>query len=261
MGPVRLYASYFSLHLKSQMQYKVSFSLTMLGQILTSFSTFLGILFMFSRFNEVEGFTFPEVMLCFAVVLLAFSTAECFARGFDQFPQIIGNGEFDRVLLRPRGIIFQVLAAKIELTRIGRALQALALFCYAIPASGVNWTAGKILTLVLMICCGCIVYFALFLIYASFSFFTLEGLEFMNILTDGTREFGRYPYLIYGRPMLRFLTYIVPLALVQYYPLLFLLERETGLIYRLSPLLSLGFLVPAFCFWRFALGRYKSTGS
>lgn len=243
------------------MQYKVSFALTMLGQIITSFSTFLGVWFMFSRFNEVEGFTFPEVLLCFAVVLLAFSIAECFARGFDQFPQIIGNGEFDRIMIRPRGLIFQVLATKIELTRLGRALQSMVLFCYAIPASGVDWTAGRILTLVLMIVCGCVLYFALFLIYASFAFFTLEGLEFMNILTDGSREFGRYPYVIYGLPVLRFLTYVVPLALVQYYPLLFLLERETGLLYRFSPLLSLLFFIPAFCFWRFALGKYKSTGS
>ena len=261
MGPLRLYLSYFSIHFRSQMQYKVSFSMTMLGQILTSFSTFLGIWFMFSRFHEVEGFVFPEVMLCFAVVLFAFSLSECFARGFDVFPQMIGNGEFDRVLIRPRGSIFQILAMKIELTRLGRALQALVLFCYAIPASGVNWTAPRIFTLVLMIACGCVVYFALFLIYASFSFFTLEGLEFMNILTDGTREFGRYPYLVYGQGVLRFLTYIVPLALIQYYPLLFLLNRETGLFYRFCPLLSLLFLIPAYCFWRFALRHYKSTGS
>ena len=261
MGPLRLYANYFSIHLKTLMQYKVSFSLTMLGQIITSFSTFLSIWFMFSRFNEVEGFNFSEVMLCFAVVLLAFSLSECFALGFDTFPQMIGNGEFDRILIRPRGLVFQVLASKVELTRMGRALQAVVVFCYAIPASGVNWTAGRLLTLVLMIVCGCVVYFALFLIYASFSFFTLEGLEFMNILTDGTREFGRYPFVVYGKPVLRFLTYVVPVALIQYYPLLFLLDRETGLFYRFSPLFSLLFLVPAFWFWRFSLRRYKSTGS
>ena len=261
MGPLRLYANYFSIHLKSQMQYKVSFTLTMLGQIITSFSTFLGVWFIFTRFNEVEGFSFSEVLLCFAAVLLAFSAAECFARGFDQFPQIIGNGEFDRIMIRPRGLIFQVLATKVELTRLGRALQAAVVFCYAIPASGIDWTAGRIITLVLMIICGCVLYFALFLIFASFAFFTLEGLEFMNILTDGSREFGRYPYAIYGQPVLRFLTYVVPLALVQYYPLLFLLGRENSLPYRLSPLFSLAFLLPAFCFWRYALGKYKSTGS
>ena len=261
MGPIRLYGKYFSIHLKTQMQYKVSFFLTALGQFFVSFTAVAGVWFMFTRFNEVEGFSFPQVLLCNAVVLMSFSLAECFARGFDLFPQMIGNGEFDRILLRPRGLVFQVLASKIELTRIGRAVQALLLFIYAIPASGVVWSATKITTLVLMTGCGVLVYFALFLIYASFSFFTLEGLEFMNILTDGSREFGRYPYIVYGRHVLRFLSYVVPLALFQYYPLLFLLERETGIFYRLSPLASLVFLAPAFLFWRFALSRYKSTGS
>jgi ABC-2 type transport system permease protein len=37
------------------MQYKLSFFLITAGQFLTAFSTFLGVYFMFSRFNVVEG--------------------------------------------------------------------------------------------------------------------------------------------------------------------------------------------------------------
>ncbi len=258
---MKLYLKFFSIHLKSQLQYKVSFLLTSLGQLLASFTSFLGILFIFSRFNEVEGFNFEQVLLCFASVLMAYSIAECFGRGFDTFPRMINNGEFDRVLVRPRGQIFLVLASKMEFTRIGRLLQALIVFCYAIPESGVIWTWDKILTLALMITCGCFVFFSLFVIYAAFSFFTIEGLEFMNVFTDGGREFGRYPFSVYGKDVLRFLTYIIPLALFQYYPLLYLLDIEKSIFYMLTPLLSLFFIIPAYAFWRFGLYRYKSTGS
>lgn len=72
---MKLYLKYFAMHLNSQMQYKVSFALTMLGQILTSFTAFLGVWFMFTRFSQVENFTFSEVLLAFATVLLAFSLA------------------------------------------------------------------------------------------------------------------------------------------------------------------------------------------
>lgn len=76
---MRLYLKYFSIHLRSAMQYKTSFFLTVLGQFLVSFSMFLGIYFMFSRFHTVEGFSlsggaallrhrldglFPGRMLC-----------------------------------------------------------------------------------------------------------------------------------------------------------------------------------------------------
>ena len=258
---MRLYMKYFAIHLKSQMQYKVSFFLTALGQFLVSFTAFLGVYFMFSRFNIVEDYAFEQALLCFAVVLMAFSTAEMFGRGFDLFPRMISNGEFDRALVRPRNVIFQVLASKMDFTRLGRLFQAILVFCYAIPNSGVLWTWDKTLTLCLMVVCGSLIFFGLFLIYAAFSFFTIEGLEFMNIFTDGGREFGRYPFSVYGKNILLFLTFVIPLALFQYYPLLYLLDREQSAFFMFIPLIGLLFLVPSYAFFRVGLWRYKSTGS
>lgn len=258
---MKLYFKYFSIHLKSQMQYKVTFFLNIFGRIIMSFATVLGVLFMFTRFNEVEGFTLSQTLLCTSVVTMAFSLAEVFARGFDIFPRLLGNGEFDRALVRPRGIIFQVLGSHIEFIRLGLLVQAVAVLCYAIPNSGVTWTWDKILTLFLMISCGAVVFFSLYIVYASFAFFTTEGLEFMNILTDGGREFGRYPFAIYGDGILKFLTYIIPLALFQYYPLLYLIDRSQSTFYMFTPLFGLLFIIPSYTFFRIGLRRYKSTGS
>ena len=258
---MKLYLNFFAMHLKSQMQYKITFILNIFGRIILSFATVAGVLFMFTRFNEVEGFSLNQVLLCMSVVSMAFSIAEVFARGFDIFPRLITNGEFDRALVRPRGIIFQILASHIEFVRLGIFIQALAVLIYAAPNSGVDWTFDKILTLFLMISCGAIIFFCLYIVYASFAFFTIEGLEFMNILTYGGREFGRYPYAIYGEGILRFLTYIVPMALFQYYPLLYILGREENKLYMFAPLLSVIFVIPAYLFWRFGVSRYKSNGS
>lgn len=258
---MRLYMKFFAMHLKSQMQYKVSFFFSVLGQFLVSFTALIGIWFMFERFHRVQGFDFREVLLCFATILLSFSLAECFGRGFDSFPRMIGNGEFDRALVRPRSLIFQVLASKVEFTRLGRMVQAVLVFCYAIPASGVIWNWKRVLTLILMIVCGTVVFASLFLVYAAFSFFTIEGLEFMNVFTDGGRQFGQYPFSIYGKQVLRTLTYIIPLACFQYYPFLYLIGRTSDIRYMLIPLAGLLFVLPAYLLWRAGLRRYKSTGS
>ena len=257
----KLYGKYFSIHLRSQIEYKTSFLLTTLGQFLVSFSALLTVRFMFLRFYEVDGFTYPEVLLCFAVVLMAFALAECFARGFDTFASMLGNGTFDRILVRPRGTVFQVISMRIELSRLGRVLQAIFVLCIALPQSGVHWTADKIFTLVLMVAVGVVVFSCLFVVYASICFFTTEGLEFMNIFTDGGREFGMYPFSIYGKEVLRFFTYCVPLALFQYYPLLYLTGRTENRFYMFVPLLGLLFMVPAALLWRVGLKHYKSTGS
>lgn len=258
---MRLYLKYAGILLKSQMQYKVSFLMTVIGQFLASFSVFLGLFFMFHRFNNVDGFTFSEVLLCFAVILTAFSLAECFVRGFDSFTGIISNGEFDRIMVRPRNEMFQVLASRIEFTRLGRVLQAIVVFIYAIPRSGVVWTWDKILTVVLMIIGGFFVFSGLFVIYASLCFFTTEGLEFMNIFTDGGREFGKYPFSIYGEEVLKFFTYVIPLALIQYYPFMYLIGRSDHVFYMLLPLVGILFLIPCYLFWRIGIRHYKSTGS
>ena len=258
---MRLYLKFASIILKSQMQYKASFAMTAVGQFLTSFTAVLGVYFLFSRFHSVDGFTLPEVLLCAASVLTSFTLAECFVRGFDAFRGIISNGEFDRIMVRPRNEILQVLSSRIEFTRIGRLLQALLIFIYAIPASGVHWTADKILTLCFMLAGGVVVFSGLFIIYASICFFTIEGLEFMNIFTDGGREFGKFPFSIYGDGILKFFTYIVPLALFQYYPLLYILGKSDKVLYMFLPLISMLFLIPCLLLWRIGVRHYKSTGS
>jgi len=252
---------FFSMHIKSQMQYKTSFFFTAVGQFLVAFATFLSVSFLFDRFDSVGGFTYEEVLICFAVMMMAFSTGELVGRGFDRFPVLLGNGGFDRALVRPRNVIFQVLASQMEFSRLGRFVQAVVVLIYAMPRSGIDWTWDKVMTLVLMIVCGAVLFFGLFVIYAAFSFFTIEGLEFMSILIYGGREHGRLPFGVYGDGVLKFLTYVVPMALVQYYPLLYLVGREDSILFALTPVLSLLFILPCYVLFRFGMRHYKSTGS
>ncbi|ADL03869.1 ABC transporter permease [Lacrimispora saccharolytica] len=261
MKSIRLYEKYLLMHLKSMMQHKTSFFFTTIGQFLISFNIFLGVLFMMDRFNEVKGFSYGEVLLCFSITLMAFTIAETVFRSLDTFETIIGNGEFDRILLKPRDSLFLVLCSKIELTRMGRLMQAVIMLAYGLHSSTIVWTPVRALTVVLMITGGVAVFAGIYLIFASICFFTLEGLEFMNIFTDGAREYGKYPIGIYGKTLFTICTYLVPFALFQYYPFLFLTGRTSNPWYSLLPLAACLFLVPAGFLWNFGLSRYQSTGS
>jgi ABC-2 type transport system permease protein len=258
---MKLCLNYIALNFKSQMQYKVSFFLATIGQFITAFTTFFGLYFVFSRINAVDDFTYGQVLLCFAVVMTSFSLGEMFGGGLATFPRMLGNGEFDRVLVRPGNIILQVIMPKMDFTRFGLLIQAILVLCYAIPVSGIEWNWQKILTLCLMLLCGSALFFGLFLINAACSFFTVESLDFLNIFTYGARQFGRYPFSVYGNIILKFLTFVIPLALIQYYPLLYLLDREQSKLYIILPVIALLFLIPCHMFFRFGLSRYKSVGS
>lgn len=80
-GAVRLYGHYLSINVRSAMQYKTSFFLTALGQFLVSFNVFLGIYFMFRRFQSVGGFTYSEVLLCFPWCFWNFPWRRCLPEG------------------------------------------------------------------------------------------------------------------------------------------------------------------------------------
>ena len=160
-----LYVHYVSIQVKSKMQYKASFFLSAMGQFLVSFNVFLGMLFLFMRFSAVAGFTYSQVLLCFSIFLMEFSLAECVGRGFDTFSTMVRKGEFDRVMVRPRGLVLQVLGSRFELTRFGRMLQALVMFVYGVTKSGIRWNGAKVMTVAFMLAGGTAVFFGIFLVY------------------------------------------------------------------------------------------------
>lgn len=258
---LHLYRHYVSINIRSMMQYKTSFLLTTLGQFLIHFTAFLGVHFMFQRFSSVRDFTYSEVLLCYGIVLMEFSLAEIYARGFDAFSGLVRSGSFDRVMVRPQSLILQVLGSKFELTKIGKTAQAVVLFVYSVSASQVRWTLGRVITVIFMLVGGTALFTGLFLVYAALCFFTLDGLEFINVFTDGAVEYGKYPIAVYGKRMMQFTTFIIPYALVQYYPLLYLLGRRDHPGYIFLPLLAVIFLIPCYALWRFGVARYQSSGS
>lgn len=258
---MKVYFHLIAVNIKSQMQYRLSFFLTTVGQFITAFTYFWGLYFLLDKVNAVDDFSYGQVFLCFAVIILSFSVGELVGAGFAVFPRLLGNGEFDRAMLRPKNVLLQVLVSHMDFTRFGLLAQAIFVLCIAVPSSGILWNWQKAFTLFLMILCGSILYFSFFFLKASLTFFTTASLEFMNILTYGTRQFGKYPFSVYGDGVLKFLTFVIPLALIQYYPLLYLLDRETSPVYMILPVLSLLFLIPCYAVFKLGIRKYKSTGS
>ncbi len=257
---MRLYFKFFSIHFRSAMTYRSSFFLSCLGHLLITTNVFLSVAFLMDRFESVGGYTLPQLSLCYAVILAGTSLAECFARGIDAFGRILSQAQFDRIMLRPRPLLFQVLCQDMKPTMFARVLQAAVMLGWAIGSGAVVWTPVKAIVLALMILCGAGVFFGVYLVNACVTFFTLEHIEALNIFMDGPREYGKYPFGIYGKPVLIILTFLVPLALVQHWPLQYLFDRGPAW-YGLLPVVSLLFLIPCGLLWRLGVRHYRSTGS
>jgi ABC-2 type transport system permease protein len=255
---MKLYFKFFAIHLKSEIAYPTAFFFGCLGRLLLTVNSLLGIVFLLNRFDTIGGYTLPEILLGYGVVLTASSLAECFARGFDAFSKILREAQFDRLLVRPRNLVFQVICQDLRPNMLPNILQGIAMLVYAVP--NFQWTPVKAVVLLMMVVCGSLLFFGTYLVFASLCFFTLEGLEVMNIFTGGIREYSKYPFNIYGKVVLTILTVVVPMALVQYWPMLYLLGRGPDW-YGLLPPISLIFLLPCYILWKVGVRHYCSTGS
>ncbi|WP_438445168.1 ABC transporter permease [Gorillibacterium sp. sgz5001074] len=262
---MKLYLHYIRIGFKSQMQYRASFWLLAFGQFFIPFFVFAGLVFLFDRFGQIRGWTFAEVALSYAIINMAFAVSVCFARGFDSFSSLVVNGEFDRLLVRPRTTALQVIGYKFEFNRVGRLLQGGIVFVWALWSLPLDWTFLRVLTLFLMIASGTCIFTGLYILAATLCFWTVQGLEVANIFTDGGRELAQYPIQIYQKAFARFFTFIVPFGCANYYPLLYVLGRTdpgiSSLPYLLAPLWGIAFLVPCLLIWRFGVRHYRSTGS
>lgn len=245
------------MHLRSQLQHRMSFLFVSLGHAAFTTTSFVTIYLLMSSTQEILGFTRDEVIIAGAVINIAYSTAECFVRGFDTFPTLLSNGKYDRILVQPQNEIYQIIMSTMDFTRIGRFIVALVLLLVSISRVTLHYAW----LLPVMILCGVFVYGCLFVIYGAVSFYTTESLEIFNIFTDGTREFGKVPYSFYGKSIFSFLTYILPLALIQYYPLCIILGKDVPWYYAIYPLFSLFFVVPTGIIWKHAQKHYRSMGS
>lgn len=261
MNTLRLYKAYVSVALRSDMQYKASFILTVLGRLLVTMSSFVGLRFLFSSFQTVKGYEYPDLLLCFAVIQLSFALAEGLARGFNAFSATVRRGDFDRILVRPRGTIVQVLGSQIDAGQLGPVAGALAILLAGLRIHPAPMTPLRLFTLATMTVGGVLLFTGLFMIGATICFFAVEESHSINLLTYGAKEHGKYPIDVYGKGLFRFCTYVIPYTLVQYYPLQVLIGHSDQARYALYPLGTLVFWGLCYAFWRFGVSRYTSCGS
>jgi ABC-2 type transport system permease protein len=264
----QLYTRLIGVQIRSQMQYRAAFWLDLIGTALTMGTFFLGIAFVVDRFGSIGGWNVGEVAFLYGMVEMSFGLMDMIFDGFD--PRNFGNrvrlGTFDQLLLRPVNITLQVLGSDFVLRRLGRVTSGVVVFFIALQWVEIEWTLGKILYLPWVVI-GMIAFFGgLFIIGATITFWTIDSIEVINIFTYGTTEMIAYPMHIYPDWLRNFFTFLLPAALINYYPALFFLDRPDpfGLppfMPFLAPFAGGAVLLVALGFWRFGIAHYQSTGT
>ena len=258
---MKLYFKALGLHLKSELEYRASFIISFLSQILVFFSYYFIIIALFSKFSNIKGFTMYEVLLCFSIIQFGFAFNEVFARGIDKFDKLIIDGEFDRLLLRPKNIILQVLCNESDFIKVSRLIQALIVLFIAVIHLNISWNIFRVICLILMLCSSIAIFFGIFLLAASYCFLTVQGLEVRNVFTDGGKHMAQYPIGVFKKGFVYFFTIIIPYGFVNYYPLMYFVGKNNSYLYSFSPIIVFVYLIPCILVFYSGIKKYSSAGS
>lgn len=263
---IRLYLNLIGAHVRAQMQYKLSFVADVLSTLLGMLLEFASVWVLFAHIATLGGWSFPEVAFLYGTAELSLSLAQMLTSGFDYLPDAVRLGQFDGVLIRPRGLFFQVLAWRLSIRRVGRALQGVLVLGLALGWLGISWDLGHWLFLGWTLLGGTLLFAGLFVVGATASFWTVESLEAFNILTYGGSTLISYPLNIYAEWLRNAFLFVVPLGFVNFYPALLLLGKEDPFgLPDFMPLLSVPLCALVFLlslwFWRFGVRHYQSTGN
>ncbi|PIM73733.1 transporter [Streptomyces sp. JV178] len=263
---LRAYRMIAAMWIRSTMAYRASFVMTAFGNFAATAFDFVAILLMFSQVDELGGFTLSEIALLYGTSAMAFGLADLMIGSMDRLGRRVRDGTLDTLLVRPAPVLAQVAADKFALRRLGRVTQGALILGYALATLDIAWTPLKVLMLPMMVVSGGVIFGAVFVGGAAFQFVAQDASEVQNAFTYGGATLLQYPPALFAKDLLRGVTFVLPLAFVNWLPGLYVLGRPYPLdvphwLAFAPPLVAAACCVLAGAAWRAGLRSYRSTGS
>lgn len=267
----RALSMYFRLiyaQIRSQFQYRASFWIDFFSSGILSGVFFAGTALVISQFKTIGGWNLGEIALLTGMIETGFGLMDLVFSGFDPdwFATMVQMGKLDQLLVRPLSLELQLLGGRFVVRRLGRVFEGLVILAIGLGMTNIHWTAAKVIYFPIVILSQMVMMGALFIIGSTLTFWTIQRIEAVNILTYGGVEMTSYPMHIYPVSLRRFFTYIIPFIFINYYPALYFLDKPDPLGYPvfapfLAPAAAGLFLWAALRFWKFGVAHYQSTGT
>ena len=266
MDTLKLYFKSMGMLIKSQLQYPASFFMQTLAQLVMEGGELLAVFLIVDRFGRLGRWTPGDLYFFFGLMSVTFYLTEFLGRGVTgAFPGMVRSGQLDTLLLRPRGVLTQVLCSAIDPRRITCIAVGTTAMIVGSRMSAVEWTFLKALALGESILLGMLLILGLFLIEAVFTIHSVKSVELVNALTYGGRSACQYPIDIFPRPLRLLFTVAAPFALTLHVPAAYILGKPlygwpdwTAFV---TPLAGAALFLVMYLVFQKAMRFYRSTGS
>lgn len=260
------YWLYIRTFLKSRAEYRVGFILGMFANFYCYFITFATYWVIVSGLGNLGGWSFPDLSVLYGLSLITYATSGVLVwYTVYHMDQMITDGSLDAYLVRPCGILQQMIFQRFGDTFLGQILVSSIFLIMAFAKSEATFTWMKALYLMFALVGGILIQCASMILIGSMSFWTLRSTDFGRIIYYDIRSLTQYPIAIFPKWIQFILTFIFPWAFINYYPSLILLEKvETTMELvcgMLSPLVGGFLLLISLGVFKLGLKKYSGAGN
>lgn len=258
----KLYKTFILQYFKTIMQSKMDFFVGLIGFLASQAAGLVFLFLVFEQIPSMKEWSFEQMLFIYAFAQIP--------RGIDHLLtdnlwmigwQMIIKGTFDKYLLRPANVFFQVVCEKVQFDAFGELLIGTVLIVRAIINGTVQVTVLKVVLFMVSVIAGAIIYTSIKLLFASFAFWVKETSALMTT-TYEVADFAKYPVEIYAKPIRIILITVLPFAFVAYIPsTFFLVNANVFLTIGLECVIAAIIWCISYAVFKKGLNRYESAGN
>lgn len=237
-----------------RMNFLLNTVIMLLGDILFPLVTVL----IYGAGGGFQGWNVYEVLLIQSVFTMSMAIADMSFHGIMWATMsAVREGNFEMSLLMPVDTMFLLMAKNFSIDAIGLLLGGLTIFVIALFHLSVP-TVFLWLQFFAMFLIGLMVMMGIALIMAATSFKWVGNSRIPEIF-DSLRSFGKYPQSIFPKTVLVVSSYIIPVAMIGFFPAAALMGRGNYLMF-LSIIPCILFMTLGILLYRSMVRLYQGVG-
>lgn len=266
---MRLYRVLISQFFKVILQSKVDFFMGLCGFFFTQITGILFLHLVFEQIPSLQGWTLDQLIFIYGFAQIPRGIDHLFTDNIWMVAwRIVINGDFDRYMLRPMNVFFQVIAEKLQPDAIGELLVGSILVVHSCMKGVVIVDFVHIILFFVSILAGAFIYTAIKLFFASLAFWVKQSGPFLQVAYEMS-NFAKYPTEIYAKAIQFLITWVIPFAFVAYLPASYFLgvggffgmgSSNAGII-GVECLIAALFWVIAYAVFNKGIQIYESAGN
>ncbi|WCL50352.1 ABC transporter permease [Leptospira sp. GIMC2001] len=258
-----IYWDLIKASIQARMEYRWNFFIFIVTLLFLYAAQIITVSVIVNRFKTIGGWSLGEVVFLYSILILVGGIVSSVFTGVLEFGSLVRLGGFDRYLIRPISPLGQVICMGFDVSGIAHLSLGTFTFIYANKLVDIHWGVINIVLLICSLIGGVMIMGGIRILIASVAFFSINNQSLVHLFIFSAREFLLYPASIYTRGVQFSLSFLFPIAFVNFYPAAYFLNKDTGL----HPLFGLGTLPIgiavfsiAMYFWRKGIKAYESAG-